>query len=465
MVERPVSLSQIHDESALGLAAIEHLFVGMTNAAMLAEQGGPPIFVRAEGIRATDVSGRSYIDAVSGYGFRNVGFGHTEIADAVHRQLVDFNMHLAGSSAPATILLATKMAEITPGTLSRTFFTSGGSESNETAIKMARAIHVRRGDTGRYKVISRENSFHGYTMGTQWLGGHPFLTREDYNPMPIGMVHAPDPNPYRCDRGGKTAEECADRCASAIEDLILFHGPDSVSALIAEPVSQPLGGVVPGPGYWDRVSEICDRYGVLLIFDEVITGFGRLGTWFGSDLMDVTPDIMSFAKGLTSGYFPMGGTIAKKELADLFTGGPQQTFKHMLTYTGHPAGAAAALVNIAIVEREDLVENARLRGSQLEGALTDLKERHWSIGDVRGAGLLQGIEFVRDRATKELFSSEQEFDKRMTAKLFDRGIYLRVRGHILGLCPPLIINADEIDEIVSAIDESLTEVEDTVLRA
>ena len=456
---REAEIPAVDDARALRLAAVEHLFVGMTNAAALAEEGGPPIFVKGDGVRVTDIRGKTYIDVVAGFSFRNVGFGRTEIADAVRDQLAAFNMHLGGSSAPSTIRLAARMAAITPGTLTRTFFTSGGSESVETALKMAKGYHNRRGDKGRYKVISRKNSFHGYTNFTQWLGSHPFLPRDEYNPMPLGIVHAPDPNPYRCELGGRTPEECAEKCSNAIEDLIVFHSPDSVSAVIGEPVAQPLGGVVPGPGYWERVREICDRYGVLLVFDEIITGFGRLGTWFGADCFGVTPDIMAFAKGVTSGYFPMGGAIARKEIADYFTGGPEATFKHMFTYTGHPAGAAAALVNLDIIERENLVENSRLRGEQLKESLEDLKKKHPSIGDVRGIGLLQGVEFVRDRETKELWPPEAEFAERMTARLFDRGIYLRVRGQILQMTPPLVISADEIDEVVTAVDESLAETE------
>ena len=458
MTEEP-RIPSTDDERALSLAAVEHLFVGMTNSAALAEDGGPPIFVKGEGARVTDIRGKSYIDVVAGFSFRNVGFGRTEIADAVRDQLVAFNMHVGGGSAPSTIQLAAKMAAITPGTLTKTFFTSGGSESTETALKMAKGYHNRRGDKGRYKVISRKNSFHGYTNFTQWLGGHPFLPRNEYNPMPIGIVHAPDPNPYRCELGGRTPEECAEKCANAIEELIVFHDPDSVSAVIGEPVAQPLGGVVPGPGYWERVREICDRYGVLLVFDEIITGFGRLGTMFGSERFDVVPDIMAFAKGVTSGYFPMGGAIATKKVADYFTGGPEATFKHMFTYTGHPAGAAAALVNIDIIEREKLVENSRLRGEQLRERLLDIEDRHPSVGEARGIGLLQGLELVKDRETKELWPPEARFPERMTARLFDRGIYLRVRGQILQMTPPLVITADEIDEIATAIDEAFTETE------
>jgi adenosylmethionine-8-amino-7-oxononanoate aminotransferase len=238
-----------------------------------------------------------------------------------------------------------------------------------------------------------------------------------------------------------------------------------VSAVLGEPVSQPLGGVVPHASYWPRVREICDKYGVLLIFDEVITGFGRLGTWFGADFVGTVPDIMSFAKGITSGYFPMGGAIAKKEVADVFSGGPEATFKHMFTYTGHPAGAAAALKNLEIMEREKLVDNARVRGEQLKERLLEMKAKHPIIGDVRGVGLIQGIEFVKDRSTREHFDPKVRLNARLTAGLSKRKVWIRVPAYILPIAPPLVITADELDQLASAIDESITEVESEIRAA
>jgi adenosylmethionine-8-amino-7-oxononanoate aminotransferase len=448
------------DARGLRDAANEHLFVGMNNAAMLAEEGGPSVPVEAKGIRFKDIDGREYVDAIAGMYFRNVGFGREEIARAVYDQLRTVNMHVYASAAPATIRLAAKLAQITPGSLSRTFFVQGGSEANESSIKMAQAYHMRRGDKGRYKVISRRGSYHGGTIGTQWLGGHPGFPRTDYQPVPAhSTVHIGQPNPYRCEYGGRTPEECAELCANALETAVLFEGPDSVSAFMAEPVSQPLGGVVAGPGYWPRVRGICDKYGVVLIFDEVITGFGRLGTWFGANFVGVTPDIMSFAKGITSGYFPYGGSICTKEIGDAFSGGPDKTFKHMFTYTGHPAGAAAGLANIEIMERENLVENARARGEQLKDRLLEMQEKHPVIGDVRGAGLIQGLELVKDRKTREHFDPKVGLNSRLTAGLKKRGVWLRVPPYILPLAPPLVITADEIEALANAVDESLTEVE------
>ena len=449
----------VDDPAGLHLAAIEHLFVGMVNTAQLAEEGGPLVIDSSDGIYVTDIEGRRYIDGISGMYFRNVGHGREEIARAIYEQLLRVSMNVYAAAAPATIRLAARLAEMTPCTLSRTFFSQGGSDANETSLKMAQAYNMRHGDSGRFKVISRRGSYHGSTYGTMWLGDHPGFPRTDYQPPPANVVHVPQPNPYRCEFGSATPEECGEKSANAIEEAIIFHGPESVSAVIGEPVSQPLGGVVPPDNYWPRVREICDKYGVLLIFDEVITGFGRLGTWFGADFVGVTPDIMSFAKGISSGYFPVGGSIATKEVGDAFTGGPEATFKHMYTYMAHPAGAAASLANLEIMERENLVDNARERGEQLKDRLLEMKEKHRMIGDVRGVGLIQGIEFVKDRATKEHFDPKLGVNTRLTEKLIDRGVWIRVPAFILPIAPPLIITADELDQLADAIDESIGEVE------
>ena len=447
------------DNIALQDAANRHMFVGMTNASQLAEEGGPLVMKSAEGVYVTAMDGKKYIDGISGMYFRNAGHGREEIAKAVYDQLASISMNVYAGATPATIQLAVKLAEITPGDLTRTFFCQGGSEANESSLKMAQAYHMRRGDKGRYKVISRRGSYHGSTYGTMWLGGHPGFPRTDYQPKPANVVTVAGPHHYRCEFGSTSPEQCGELSAKAIEDAILFEGPESVSAVIGEPVSQPLGGVIPPSNYWPMVREICDRYGVLLIFDEVITGFGRLGTWFGADFVGVTPDIMSFAKGITSGYFPVGGTIATAQVADVFSGGPEKTWSHMYTYSAHPGGAAAALKNLEIMERENLVENARVRGEQLSERLEEMKEKHSMVGDVRGAGLIQGIEFVADRETKEHFDPSLRVNARLTEKLIERGVWIRVPAFIVPIAPPLIITADELDGLCEAIDESLGEVE------
>ena len=451
-----VNIPDEHDPEALRAAANEHLFIGMNSRSRLEAEGGPLVPTASRGIYVSDIDGREYVDGISGMYFRNIGHGREEVARAVYEQLTKVSMNVYASSTPPTIRLAAKLAQITPGDLSRTFFSQGGSEANETSLKMAQAYHVRRGEPGRYKVISRRGSYHGTTYGTLWLGGHPGFPRADYQPVPANAVHVPQPHFYRCELGSRSPAECAERTADAVEQAILFHGPESVSAFLGEPVSQPLGGVVPPDGYWQRVREICDRYGVLLVFDEVITGFGRLGTWFGADYVGVTPDIMSIAKGITSGYFPVGGSIASSRVAEVFD---DEAFSHMYTYSGHPAGAAAALANIEILERENLVENARLRGEQLERRLLEMKEMHPIVGDVRGAGLLRGIEIVKDKKTKEHFPASMTINSLLTRGFMERGLWLRAQPFIVPIAPPLIVTADEIDMIADAIDGALTDAE------
>ena len=451
-----VEMPDADDSVALRRAANENLFIGMNSPTQLEAEGGPMVPTSSRGIYVSDIDGREYIDCISGMYFRNIGHGREQVARAVYDQLNTVSMNVYASATPPTIRLAAKLAQISPGDLSRTFFAQGGSEANETSLKMAQAFHVRRGDVGRYKIISRRGSYHGTTYGTMWLGGHPGFGRTDYQPVPQNVVHVPQPFFYRCELGSRSPAECAERTADAVEQAILFHGPDSVSAFIGEPVSHPYGGVVPPDGYWQRVREICDRYGVLLVFDEVITGFGRLGTWFGADYVGITPDIMSFAKGITSGYFPVGGSIATPKVADVFNETP---FSHMYTYMAHPAGSAAALANLEILERENLVDNARQRGDQLERRLLDMKEMHPIVGDVRGAGLLRGIEFVKDRETREHFDPALKVNSLLTRGFLKRDLWLRAQPYIIPIAPPLIVTADEIDQIADAIDGALADTE------
>jgi adenosylmethionine-8-amino-7-oxononanoate aminotransferase len=453
------SLPAADDPKALRQAVLDHMHVGMTNHTLLAEEGGPLLMASAEGIYVTDVEGNTFIDGISGMYFRNAGHGRDEIAKAVYEQLKTISMNVYSGATPVTIRLAAKLSQIAPGELTRTFFCQGGSEANESSLKMAQAYHVRRGDTGRYKVISRKGSYHGSTYGTMWLGGHPGFPRTDYQPKPVNVVTVGQPHYYHDTYGASSAEENGERAAQEIEDAILFEGPESVSAVIGEPVSQPLGGVVPPPNYWPRVREICDKYGVLLIFDEVITGFGRLGEWFGADFVGVTPDIMSFAKGITSGYFPVGGSISTQKIADAFAGGPDKVWSHMYTYSAHPGGAAAAFANLEILERENLVENARIRGEQITESLNEMKAKHPIIGDTRGVGLIQGIEFVKDRETKEHFDASVGVNAMLTEELRTRGVWIRVPAYILPIAPPLTITADETDNLTNIIDEALGAVE------
>ena len=440
-------------------ASNRHLWMHNADWVRMAEEGGPLVIVDGQGIRVTDSDGRSWIDVNGGYASVNVGYGRSEIAEAAYEQMKRLSYFPQGATTTPAIELAQKLAEIAPGSLTRVFPVSGGSEANETALKIARAYHRRRGEPGRYKVISRKGSYHGGTGGVLWLGSASLMPRVDYEPAYPGMVYAPQPNPYRCELGGGTPSECAVRCAQAVEDLIVLNGPATVAAVIAEPVALPEGAVVPGDEYWPLLREICSRHGVLLIADEIICGFGRTGKMFGVENWDVVPDIMTVAKGLVSSYLPLGATIVREEVADLF-GGPDNYLRHVFTYGGHPVCAAAGLKNIEIIETERLVDNAAEVGgyfkSQLEGLMVD----HPVVGDVRGIGLLLAIDLVSDRSTKAKFSDDKRISNRLNERFREHGLILRAgASQVINLGPPLCITNAEVDEIVHAIDLSLWEVE------
>lgn len=417
----------------------------------------PEVIVSGQGVRVTDERGQSWIDVNGGYMSVHVGYGRHEIADAAHAQMAELPYFPNGTASPPTIRLARKLAEITPGNLSRSWFVSGGSEANETSIKIARAFYRRAGRPGRYKIISRAGSYHGALGLTMWLGGPPTGgNRGDYEPAYPGMVYAPQPYAYRRTCGARSESECAARCAQAVEDLILFHGPDTVAAVIAEPVSVPVGVAVPGDEYWPRLREICNRYGVMLIADEVITGFGRTGKMFALEHWNVVPDIMSVAKGIVSSYAPLGASIAREGIANAFAGGPEtRFFQHVLTFGGHPVAAAAALKNIEILERERLVENSARQGRYFLEQLRELQDRHRIIGAVNGLGLLLGLDLVQDRETRKPFPTEAKLADRLNRAFRERRLLLRASPSAITFGPPLCITREEIDEIVAGVDEAL----------
>ena len=432
-------------------SALEHLWVYLREPSDMAEKGEPQIFVEGKGCKVTDALGNTFIDGMSGLWLKNVGYGRTEIADAAYAQMLKLTYMPMGTTSEPTIKLAEKVASITPGDLSRCFFTSGGSEANETAMKLSRAYFKRIGEPTRTKFISRKGSYHGATFGTLALGGSQYFPKEDYEPLLAGVFHAPQPLPYHCEYGGSTPEECAELCVKAIEDIILFQGPSTIAAVVAEPISSPMGAAVPGPNYWPLLRELCDRYGCLLIADEVITGFGRTGKMFACEHWNVTPDIMTVAKGITSGYIPMGGAITRKIISDAFVGSSKAAFRHVITFGGHPVAAAAALRNIQILEDEHLADNAAVMGDRLLDGLNELKDKHKIIGDVRGLGLLCGVELVKDRATKEHFPAEADLAARLTQGFADNGILLR-GGDTMNVAPPLCVTPGEIDEILTVMD-------------
>ena len=438
-------------------SALEHLWVYLREPSDMAEKGEPVVYVSGEGVHVTDAQGNTSIDGMSGLWLKNVGYGRKEIADAAYEQMLKLTYMPMGTTTEPTIRLAEKVADITPGDLSRSFFTSGGSEAVETAIKLTRAYFKRVGEPSRIKFISRRGSYHGATAGALALGGSPLYPRGDYEPLMPGTFHVPQPNFYRCEYNSETPEECAERCVQAVEDTIKFQGPETVAGVVAEPVSSPMGAVVPPENYWPLLREVCDKYGVLLIADEVITGFGRTGKMFACEHWGVTPDIMTVAKGITSGYIPMGGAITRKNIADAFVGSQRVSFRHVITFGGHPVAAAAALRNIQIMEDEHMVENSAEMGAYLLDGLRELQEKHQMIGDVRGLGLMCGMELVKDRETKATYPAEAELANRLTAGFQANGLILRGSDN-MNVAPPLCVTAGEIDDMVSIMDNVFTQV-------
>ena len=451
-------MATVSEGEALRNTSYRYLWMQNRDWLQMAEDGEPLIIVTGHGVRVIDTEGRSWIDVNGGYNSVNLGYGRVEVAEAAYQQMAKISYFPQGTATAPTIQLAEKLAAITPGSLTRVFPVNGGSEANETALKIVRAYHRRRGETGRYKVISRKGSYHGTTGGVMWLGSLPAMSRDDYEPACPGMVYAPQPNPYHCEMGGESPSECAILCANAVEELILFHNPDTVAAVIAEPVSVPQGAVVPGDEYWPMLREICDKYGVLLIADEIISGFGRTGKMFAVEHWGVVPDIMTLGKGIISSYLPLAATVVKKEVADYFET-EDSYLDHVFTTAGHPVASASALKNIQIIEDEGLVKNAAEVGAYFKEQLESLMADHPIVGDVRGLGLLLAVELVSDRKTKAGFPQELGLPAMLSQKFRRHGLIFPVGDSILRIGPPLCITRGEVDEIVHAIDLSLWEVE------
>ncbi len=437
--------------------AARHLWMANRDWTEMAETGGPTVAVEGKGLRVTDSDGNSWIDVNGGYISVGVGHGRVEIAEAAFEQAKKLSFMPAGTTTEATVRVAEKIASLAPGSLNRVFPVSGGSEATETALKIVRAYHGRRGQPGRYKVISREGSYHGATGGVYWLGTSAAGYREGFEPTQRGLLYAPQPNSYRCSLGGETPSECAVLCAEAVERLIVENGPETVAAVFAEPVAAR-ACVVPGDEYWPMLREICDRYGVLLVADEIVTGFGQTGRMFAVEHWGAAPDVMAVAKGVVSTYLPFGAAIATDEVADVFAG-KDNYLRHVFTAAGHPVCSAAALKNIEIIEDENLVRNAAEVGAYLKAQLETLKADHPIVGDVRGIGLMCAVELVSDRRTKEPFAPEMEVDSKVREKLRSRGLLLGASEGVIAIGPPLVITRADVDEIVHAIDLALWEIE------
>ncbi|MQA00069.1 MAG: aminotransferase class III-fold pyridoxal phosphate-dependent enzyme [Dehalococcoidia bacterium] len=434
---------------------LRHLWIHTQQQDDLARDDQFLVIESGEGIYLRDTQGRRYIDGMSGLWVVAAGHGRTELAEVVRRQTeqLAYANPFAYASAPA-VDLATKLADIAPPSISKAFFVNSGSDAVETAIRMAKQWHYNRGDAKRFKVISRFGSYHGMTQGALSVNMANGLNRAPFEPLMPGSLHVPN---VMCDRCPyeKTYPECDVFCARTIEDTIKAEQPETIAAIIAEPISTSNGCYAPPPEYWQTLREICDRHGILLIADEVIDAFGRTGRWFGIDhYAPVEPDFMTVAKGLTSGYAPLAAVLTSERVADGFRGGPKEAFVGGITFGAHPVACAVALANVEIIERERLVENAERTGAYLGAQLKELQSRHRVVSDTRGIGLMHTLEMKRDPETGEEFRPEDGLRERMPVLLREQGILSRAAASI-AIAPPLVINREEIDELVDGLDRAI----------
>src|SRR5437764_2098685 len=429
--------------------AKRHLWMHFTRMGSYAS-AEVPVIVRGEGCYVYDEHGKRYLDGLSARYCVNIGHGRAEMGQAAADQAQELGFYTNWSYAhPRSIELAARIAGLAPGNLNRVFFVSGGSEAVESAWKLAKAYHAARGEPARHKLISRKLAYHGTSMGALTATGLTPL-RTPFEPLTPGGVHVANTNSYRW-----SEERDQLWAADAIEEAILFQGPDTVAAVILEPVQNGGGCFVPQEGYFQRVREICDRHGVLLISDEVICAFGRLGHWFGCERYDYMPDIMTTAKGITSAYAPMGAVIAADHIAEPFMHG-RAIFNHGFTFGGHPVACAVALANIDVIEREGLCERVRENEGPFREMLESLRDLP-IVGDVRGAGYFHAIELVKDKDTKETFGDEESEELLrgfLSGELYRRGLICRTddRGDpIVQLSPPLIAGEQQFEEIEAVL--------------
>jgi putrescine aminotransferase len=413
------------------------------------------IFASGRGATLTDVEGREYIDGMASLWNVNVGYGRSELADAAAAQMktLAFSSAYGGFGGAPTVELAAKLAELAPGDLEVTFFASGGAEANDTAYKIARLYWRLRGEPERVNIVSRMRDYHGLTYGATSATGLANFWK-GFEPLVPGFLHAPAPDPYRYSGEGSAGLAYV----KALEEVVLKAGPKTVAAVVTEPVQGAGGVIVPPADYFPLLRQVCDKYGLLLIADEVITGFGRTGRWFALQHWNVQADLMIFAKGVTSGYLPLSGVMLTRAVHDTLKSvkGP---FMHGFTYSGHPTSCAVALRNLQILEDEHLVERAAERGAYLQEGLQTLRS-HEIVGDVRGLGLIGGVELVRDRATRESFDASAGAARRVALAALDEGVIVRaLPGDVLAMSPPFVISNEQIDRLVAVLDSAIARVE------
>ncbi len=410
---------------------------------------------KADGVWLYTTDGKKILDSMAGLWNVNIGYGSRELPKVAYEQMLDlsYTSGFAGMSNPPSVLLADKLAGFFRPNMNFTYFTSGGSESTDTSIKAARFYWQQLGRVNKTKIISRLFGYHGMTLAaTSATGMSKFHTM--FGAPLEGFVHVPNPNPYRYDGEFNDGETVAQAAARALEEAILREGPDTVAAFISEPIQGAGGLVIADEGYFDLAQEICKKHEVLLIVDEVICGFGRTGNWFGSDEFGINPDIMQFAKGVTSGYMQLGGIQVTDEIRDVVLNAPaEQSWMHGYTYSGHAAACAVGIANIDIIERDGLIENSRAMGARLLEGLQGLVDEFPNIDNARGVGLMAGIDVV---ASKESRTPDSDTATAIGNHAMDMGLRARPIVETIAFSPPLCITAEEVDIVINTMGDAIT---------
>ena len=424
----------------------------------------PIVIERGEGCYIWDTEGNRYLDALAALYCVNIGYGpYPEIAEAAREQIerLPFFTNWVGFATPPALELTEKLTELVPIDVGRIFFVSGGSEAVEAALKVARQYHRLRGEPTRYKFITRRSAYHGTTMGAISINGSPAL-RAQFEPLVPGCLRAPLPYRYRCPYCSDEPA-CTLRCADEVDDIIRNEDPQTVAAVIMEPMQNSGGSIGPPPGYFQRIREICDAHGVLLVADEVICGFGRVGAWFGSTKYGIEPDLMTMAKGLTSAYAPLGALVASEKVVEPFFKEPKSMFIHGITFGGHPLSCAIALANLEVFESEDLIGHVQRHQDEWKAELNRFAGDHPMVGEVRGDGFFYSLELVKDKATKETFTPEErdELIKQfIVPRARELGVYMRVDDRAetaAQFSPPLVAGREEFDEFLGVLKQLLDE--------
>lgn len=414
---------------------------------------GPKVYVRGEGCYLFDIEGKRYLDTFASLLTTVCGHRRPEIAQAITEQmnLLEFFPNYVDTFTVPLVQLARKLAEIMPGDLEVSFFVNSGSEANETALKMARQYHAERGQPHRYKVLARRHSYLGTTLGDASVTGIPWF-REYFEPLIPGCIFAPPARCHCCELGLKP-KTCGIACLRAMEELIAWEGPQTVSAIIMDPIpGSNIGYPLPPPGYLKGVRELCDRHGIVLIFDEVQTGFGKTGKWFACEHWNVVPDIMTIGKGFTGGYIPLGAAVTTPKIAGVFRKKPGTEFRSGSTYGGHTIACAATLANIGIIEKERLVQRAARMGKYIEARLSTLAEQPL-VGNVRGIGMLWAVELTNG---KKPLDAELSVGSWIRDYCYKRGMILRNNGDILVIAPALVITQEQIDEMIALMAKAIS---------